>query len=195
MCFLWSAPPTRAKYEDLKKAGFTNEELRAAGVRNEVLGKNDGVKVTKEGREGEKDEVAEVSKGKLIGDTTNLTKDELDFVKEQIDKGKEVEIIPTAKTRRPDFVIDGQRFELKTLSGVKDSSPDKLSGAIASRIMDGRGQAKDIIVNARNQAGISQEIAERGARRAFGADNKLAGKIQSIKIIGPDFEILVPRQE
>ena len=59
--------------------------------------------------------------------------------------------------------------------------------------MNGRGQALDIIVDARNQAGITEEIAARGIRRAFGADNKTGGKILSITIYGPGWTLVVPR--
>ena len=58
--------------------------------------------------------------------------------------------------------------------------------------MNGRGQSGHIIVDARGQAGITKEIAERGIIRAFGADKVKKG-IQSIRIIGPDFDIIVPR--
>jgi filamentous hemagglutinin len=56
-----------------------------------------------------------------------------------------------------------------------------------------RGQATQIVVDARGQAGMTQEIAEQGIRRAYGADNKLGGKIYSIRVIGPGFDITVPR--
>ncbi len=104
-----------------------------------------------------------------------------------------MEVVPRGAGRTPDFKIDGIQQELKTLSGVAKQTPDGLSSAMASRIMDGRGQATQIIVDARGQAGMTQEIAERGIRRAYGADNKLGGKIQSIRVIGDGFDITVPR--
>ncbi len=108
-------------------------------------------------------------------------------------QGRNVEVIPTAAGRTPDFLIDGVRYELKTISGVAKETSDGISKAIASRVMDGRGQAVDIIVDARTQAGITEEIAQRGIRRAFGADNATGGKIQSITIYGPGWKIVVPR--
>ncbi len=60
--------------------------------------------------------------------------------------------------------------------------------------MDARGQSPDIVIDAPEQAGITREIAERGILRAFGADNKLGAKIQSITVEGPDFEVKIPRR-
>ena len=91
-----------------------------------------------------------------------------------------------------DFVIDGVRTELKTLSGVENETSNGISAAIANRVMNARGQASHVFVNGRGQRGITKEIAERGIRRAYGADDK--AEIQSIRIIGPDFDITVPRR-
>ncbi|MEO0443929.1 MAG: hypothetical protein AAFZ92_09355 [Pseudomonadota bacterium] len=135
------------------------------------------------------------NRGQLIGDAKTLLPDELDFVQKQLNLGKKVEVIPISKVegeRTADFLIDGQRIELKTVSGIKDTSPGGLSGSIASRIIDARGQSGDIVINAPNQSGLTQEIADRAIRRAFGADTKQG--INSIRIIGSDFELFVPRK-
>jgi filamentous hemagglutinin len=132
-------------------------------------------------------------RGALIGSLEELTKGEKGFVEDLLSQGKNVEVVPRGTGRTPDFKIDGIQQELKTLSGVAKQTPDGLSTAMASRIMDGRGQATQIVVDAKGQAGMTQEIAERGIRRAYGADNKLGGKIQSIRVIGPGFDITVPR--
>lgn len=132
-------------------------------------------------------------KGTLTGAVDELKPDERTFLDELLEAGKDVDVIPTAKDRTPDFKIDGVLHELKTLSNVQKQTPDGLSAAIANRVMNGRGQAAHIIVDARKQAGMTREIAERGAKRAFGADNKTGGKIQSIRIIGDGFDITIPR--
>jgi hypothetical protein len=95
--------------------------------------------------------------------------------------------------RQGDRLIDGVLTELKTVGSVKNTTSNGLSAAISSRIMDGRGQAAHIIVDIRGQAGITEEIAKRGIIRAYGADAAKGSKIQSIRIIGPDFDIKVPR--
>lgn len=107
-------------------------------------------------------------------------------MEEQLAAGQDVEIIPTAQGRTPDFRIGGVLTELKTLSGVVNQTPDGLSGVLSSRIMDGRGQAGTIVVDARAQPGMTQEIAQRGIRRAIGADNRIGQKIQSITVLAPD---------
>jgi hypothetical protein len=50
-----------------------------------------------------------------------------------------------------------------------------------------------ILVDVRGQAGMTQEIAERGVRRAYGADKKAGAKIQSIRVIGDGFDFTVHR--
>jgi hypothetical protein len=95
--------------------------------------------------------------------------------------------------RQGDRVIDCVPTEYKSISGVKNPDPDTLSAAISRRVMDGRGQARNIIVDAREQPGMTRDIAERGIRRAYGADNATGGKIQSIRVIGRDFTTTVPR--
>ena len=132
--------------------------------------------------------------GRLIGDLSELNADEVRFVQEQLAQGRTVEIIQRGSGRTPDFKIDGTLRELKTLSGVANPSADNISKAIANRVMNGRGQATDIIVDARGQSGITEAIADRGIRRAYGADNLTGGKITSIRVIGLNFDITIPRK-
>jgi hypothetical protein len=130
--------------------------------------------------------------GSLKGKLDGLTPAEQNFAKEMRDLGKNVEVVPTGTGRTPDFKIDGQAYELKTVSGVQRTDPDGLSSAISSRVLDGRGQAADIIVDARQQAGMTMEAAERAAGRAFGADKR--GGIQSITILTPGGTIVTQRR-
>ena len=100
--------------------------------------------------------------------------------------GRNVEVIPTGAGRTPDFRIDGTRYELKTVSGVKNADSDGISSAISSRVMDGRGQSSDIIVDARQQQGMTRAIGERAASRAYGADEATGrSSINSITIFTP----------
>ncbi|MCL4859212.1 MAG: hypothetical protein KJZ93_07385 [Caldilineaceae bacterium] len=91
--------------------------------------------------------------------------------------------------RTADFLVDGVRTELKTISNL--TSPD-LSGALGRRILEGAGQAPHIIADVRQQAGLTRALAERAVRRAFGADS--ARRIQQIRVIGHEFDLTVPRQ-
>jgi hypothetical protein len=133
------------------------------------------------------------ARGKLSGSLDGLTPAERAAVEALLAEGRNVEVVPRTDKRTPDFKIDGIATELKTISGVAKQTPEGLSAAIASRIMDGRGQANHILVSVLDQAGMTLEIATRGIRRAYGADNKSGGKIQSIRIIGQGFDVTVPR--
>jgi hypothetical protein len=52
-----------------------------------------------------------------------------------------------------------------------------------------------VIIDVRNQPGMTEEIAMRGLRRAIGADNQGLGgpKIVSLRIIGKGFDLLLNR--
>ncbi|MDR0781237.1 MAG: hypothetical protein LBF16_11165, partial [Pseudomonadales bacterium] len=129
--------------------------------------------------------------GKLIGSMENLTAAEQSFVKEMVAGGKTVEIIPTAAGRTADFFIDGVKYELKTMSNVASQTSNGLSASLSRTITDARGQSGNIIIDARTQAGMTPEIAERGIIRAFGADAD--GKIQNITVITSQGTISIPR--
>lgn len=116
------------------------------------------------------------------------------------DKGHKVEPNPqegqAGAGRQGDRYVDGRKTEYKTVTGVKKTDENSLSGAISSRSMDARGQASDVIVDTRGQQGMTQSAAQRGINRAYAADNKAAGgpKLQNIRVIGDGFDISVPRQ-
>jgi len=134
-----------------------------------------------------------VVRGTLIGKLEDLTEAERKAAEYLLSQGRNVEIVPRGANRTPDFKIDGVLTELKTLTGVVDQTSNGLSSAMASRIMDGRGQAEHILVDVSGQAGMTIEVARRGIVRAYGADNKLGKKINSIRVIGNGFDILTPR--
>ncbi|MCS7168928.1 MAG: hypothetical protein NZ914_15035, partial [Gemmatales bacterium] len=99
-------------------------------------------------------------RGTLIGDINILTLAKRYVVEYLLSRGSIVEIIKRAAHRTPDFRINGVLTELKTICGVANQTPDGLSAAMASRIMDGRGQASHLLVDVRGQSGMTQEIAE-----------------------------------
>lgn len=124
--------------------------------------------------------------GALTGSLDGLTEDEKDFVRELLGLGHDMEVVPTGPGRTPDFKVDGVPTELKTLSGVARQTPDGLSSALADRIMKARGQSTTIVVDARRQPGMTQEVAQRGINRAVGADNRTGGTIRSVTVLAPD---------
>ena len=132
--------------------------------------------------------------GKLTGSLNGLSEDEKDFVHELLARGRDVEVVPTARHRTPDFKVDGTPTELKTLSGVAKQTPDGLSSALSSRIMDARGQATTIIVDARKQSGMTEEIVRRGIKRAYGADDAKGSRIQDITVLTHADAVNVGRQ-
>ena len=133
------------------------------------------------------------SSGKIIGSIEKLTPDEAKFVREMQSKGHTVEIIETATGRTPDFLINGMPCELKTISSVADMTVDGLSNAVKRRIMDARGQSANIIIDARNQPGMTLDIAEAGARRAIGADMNQGTKIENLVVLTQDGPVIVTK--
>lgn len=121
-----------------------------------------------------------------------LTPAEWNIVDQLTREGRTVRVLEESTqqgVRTADFLVDGVRTELKTISNL--TSPD-LSGALGRRILEGAGQAPHIIADVRQQAGLTRALAERAVRRAFGADS--ARRIQQIRVIGHEFDLTVPRQ-
>jgi len=133
--------------------------------------------------------------GKITGNVDKLTPAEKAFANEMRDLGNDIEIVPTGEGRTPDFKINGQLHELKTVSGIQKTDNDGLSSAISSRIMDGRGQSGHIIVDARSQVGMTTDAADRAIVRAYGTDNRLGSKIESITILTPAGSVSAPRRK
>ena len=48
--------------------------------------------------------------------------------------------------RTSDFLVDGVRTELKTVSKIEGSTVDKMSGSLGRGILDGAGQGKPLSV-------------------------------------------------
>jgi hypothetical protein len=117
-----------------------------------------------------------------------LSAEETAIANQLVAEGHTVEALAESSVRTADFLVDGARTELKSISNITSGDP---SGALGRRILDGAGQAPNIIADVRQQAGMTLELAQRAARRAYGADR--AGRIQSIRLIGQGFDVTVPR--
>ena len=137
----------------------------------------------------------EPAKGKLTGSLDDLTLDEAEFVQELLARGRDVAVIPIGPSRTPDFRVDGIATELKMLAGVVNQTPDGLSSALSSRIMDARSQADTVIVDARKQPGMTQAIAQRGVGRAVGADNRTGKRLYDVTVLAPDGVVSFRRRE
>jgi hypothetical protein len=90
--------------------------------------------------------------------------------------------------RIADFIVDGTHTEVKSISNLTSIDP---SGALARRILEGAGQAPVVVAEVSSQMGMTEDIARRAVRRAFGADT--LGRIQAIRVIGLGFDFTVPR--
>jgi len=117
-----------------------------------------------------------------------LSAEETAIAHQLVAEGHTVEALAESSVRTADFLVDGVRTELKSISNITSGDP---SGALGRRILDGAGQAPNIIADVRQQAGMTLELAQRAARRAYGADR--AARIQSIRLIGQGFDVTVPR--
>jgi hypothetical protein len=120
-----------------------------------------------------------------------LTRDEMIIVGRLLKEGRTVRVLAESTrtgVRTADFLVDGVRTELKTISSLTSGD---LSGALGRRILEGAGQAPNIIADVRQQANMTRELAERAARRAFGADT--LRRIQQIRLIGNGFDLVIPR--
>ncbi|MFA5951349.1 MAG: hypothetical protein WC807_13800 [Hyphomicrobium sp.] len=130
--------------------------------------------------------------GKITGNLDEVLPEEKRFYEELRDLGNNVEVIQRGPGRTPDIRINGVPHERKTVRRVQNTEPSRLSGSISSRILDARGQASNIIIDARSQQGMNKNVAEEAIRRAYGADSR--NGIDSITILTPDGPVFAPRR-
>jgi hypothetical protein len=131
-------------------------------------------------------------KGRLsIPKGRTLSAQEMEIAEKLVSEGRNVTALAESArkgVRTADFIVDGVKTELKTVS---DLISKDVSGALGRRILEGAGQGRHIIADVRQQAGMTRDLAERAVRRAFGADK--GHRIQQIRVIGKDFDFTVPR--
>ena len=115
----------------------------------------------------------ETNKGILNGSPNGLTQAERKMVDDLLNAGKNVEIIPRSNvSKRPDFLVDGVKTELKTLNGNSLNTP-------VTRIQDGFKQgAETVLIDARG-TNITKEQTNVIIHRALGVYNgKLPGNVE-----------------
>jgi Contact-dependent growth inhibition CdiA C-terminal domain len=138
--------------------------------------------------------ISVVPKGKLVIEAgRTLTFEESIIANKLAREGKIVEVPIEASNkgiqnvRTPDFIVDGVKTELKTISNLKGKD---MSASLSRRILDGAGQGSNIIIDARNQIGMTEEIAKSSILRAYGAQRKLNNiRISEVRVIGSNFDI------
>jgi len=121
-----------------------------------------------------------------------LTPDEKSIADMLVGEGRHViarRVSQITRTRSADFEANSINTELKTVSNL--TSPD-LAGALTRRILEGAGQAPHIIVDARGQVGMTQEIAENAVKRAFVKQTKDDNvRIVRVRIVGQSFDVMI----
>jgi hypothetical protein len=114
--------------------------------------------------------------GKLSGSLDGLTVAERTVVNDLLSQGKNVQIVSRSNVQgvaTPDFVINGVKTELKTITGTSLNTP-------VTRIQDGFKQgAQSVIIDARN-SGLTVEQANQVLDRAAGtyANKTLPGQVE-----------------
>jgi len=101
-------------------------------------------------------------------------------------EGKEVKVLAESTqegVKSADFMVDGVKTELKSISNLKSKD---LSNALKKRILEGKNQSGDIIVDVTGQQGATKELVQEALNRAFGSSDKL----NSVRVIGEGFDII-----
>lgn len=99
---------------------------------------------------------------KLVGSLDGLTTAEINVVDKLIGNGSTVEIIPRSNingVKTPDFLIDGVRTELKTLTGTSMNTP-------VTRIQEAFKQGAEAVIIDGTGVGLTAEQAQTLITRA-----------------------------
>ena len=172
------------KADDLvKPAGYSDEAAdaakygdEAADAAMEAAERGDELAKGAEEAAGYADEVADgISghKGTLTGKLDGLTSAERTMVNDLLNAGNNVEIIPRSNipgNKTPDFLVNGIKTELKTLTGTSLNTP-------VTRIQDGFKQGAEIVMIDGRNAGLTLNDANTVIERALG---KYGGELPGI---------------
>jgi len=127
--------------------------------------------------------------GRLIFEAGRVASyEELEVATLLVREGRTVRVLAEGAERTADFLVDGLPTELKTVSRL--TSKD-IPGALCRRILEGAGQAPNLIIDGRRQAGLTAKLAMQAIRRAYTAD-KLS-RLLTIRVLGDGFDITIPR--
>ncbi len=115
------------------------------------------------------------------------TQAEKNMVKKLLSEGNAVEILAESNesgVRSADYLINGIKTELKTLSNIKKVDSDHLSNKVSQTLKQSKGQASSVILDVTGQEGASQEVIERGLKRYW----KQNESVQEVKVVGNGYE-------
>jgi hypothetical protein len=122
-----------------------------------------------------------------------VSTEELEMAQRLAGEGDSVEALQESADKTADFLVDGVKTELKTVKNV--TTPD-VSKALSSTILRAGKQGEHVILDVRMQPGATQDVAEQAVRRAYGNQAR-RGKdaIKQVRVIGSDFDIVIPYQQ
>ncbi len=144
-----------------------------------------------------KEEVPQTIKqtGKLkIEAGRTLSSDEQEIANLLTADGKNVKApkevnIPGVKN--PDFEVEGVKTELKTIENITSAD---IGGAVSRRIYEAGRQAPNVIIDVRKQAGMTKEIAENAAERAFLLQKRTGNeRLKEVRLLGVEFDFTVKK--
>ena len=95
--------------------------------------------------------------------------------------------------RQGDRFVDGLKTDLKTISNLTGTTADKLSKQLMDGITKHRSQGEAFVVNLTDQAGMTEAIIERTAKRIYGWDDATGKKIKKLQFIFQGRIISPPR--
>ena len=128
-------------------------------------------------------------RGLVLGAVHELSPGEDAVARQKAAEGAEVIVVSRGPVTHAGFRFDGVEVELKIVSGVRRTDDEGLSSAIASRIMDSRGQSPNVLVDATAQAGMTLRIAERAIKRAVGTDRVSGDKLRQVTVTAQDGKV------
>ena len=179
--------PNRSSGERLLHAGLAGATILTLPGASEALGLKLVVKETLKGGV-EQLTFHAVGKGARVGgklllkDGVKLTPDEAKIAGEFARRGHEViASAPSRVGKSADFLIDGKPPELKTISHV---APDSAGRAVTQTIKNATRQAKNVVIDARGQRGLTETTARSAVKRAL--DELPASRIGRIEFLGRD---------
>jgi len=129
----------------------------------------------------------------ILQDGARLNPAESKIASELVARGHDVVAqAPSKIGRSADFVIDGKPTELKTMANVR---PDAAGHGLTDLIIKAGKQAHNVIIDARNQRGLTQVKIRSAVENAFGKTSK--SDLKSVHVLGRNgsesFEIRMSR--
>jgi hypothetical protein len=100
-------------------------------------------------------------------------------------EGHNVASVPEGAARTPDALVDGVPTEFKSLR------PGATNATIRNQLTAAKGQAQDVIIDARG-SGLTESEAKRGLSRFLGAH---PARLHTVRIVGDGFDLRYSRSQ